>query len=174
MRPSSWTTPNDCSAGRRCETFIFSGPPLPERLAQCPFLARVSALAFGTLPAEVSFEGEGHLALGPTSPILPLGERFGDAGVSQLAASPYLGRLTHLDLDGCNIGDAGAQVLSAAPNLANLSLLQLAGNPISPEARDLLRARFGDRVQFVRDASPLQNLRVTLSSSLNSDPSRDA
>ena len=67
-----------------------------------------------------------------------------------------------------------ARALVDSPNLSSLTVLQLAGNPIRSEAQDRLRARFGDRVRFVRDASPLLNLQVTSSPSSTSDPSRDA
>lgn len=51
-----------------------------------------------------------------------------------------------LSLQSNRIGDVGAQVLAASPHLGNLSELNLHHNPISDDARALLRQCFGERV----------------------------
>ena len=91
-----------------------------------------------------------------------------------LLASPYLGRLAHLDVSDNRIGDAGiahhvaaslpqlrtldlrhnrvalagAAKLAASPLAGQLERLDLSANGIAASGRALLRAAFGDRVQL--------------------------
>jgi uncharacterized protein (TIGR02996 family) len=51
-------------------------------------------------------------------------------GAKALARSPYLSKLTWLDLEGNRIGDAGAQALAGSPFLPNLTTLNLRFNQI--------------------------------------------
>jgi hypothetical protein len=75
-----------------------------------------------------------------------LSEGIGDAGAEALARSTHLEQLQVLRLSGCGIGDAGAYALAGSNRLRRLSLLTLSHNPISEQARQALRDRFGERV----------------------------
>jgi uncharacterized protein (TIGR02996 family) len=62
------------------------------------------------------------------APILGLRFRdLNDRQCGELAASPWLARVTHLDLSGCRIGSSGAAALIGSPSLGNLSDLAVAG-----------------------------------------------
>ena len=97
-------------------------------------------------------------------------EKVDDTGVAEIAASPLLARLRHLNLNFCPIGDAAAEALAASANTANLKSLRfyrcgvgprgaralasspffaaaldldLRRNPIDAESEAVLRSRFG-------------------------------
>jgi uncharacterized protein (TIGR02996 family) len=72
---------------------------------------------------------------------------FGAAEVKALLTAPWIGGLTHLDLSKNAIGTEGARALAEAPQLDNLVELDVTGNDLPSEAGDLLRQRFGERVQ---------------------------
>jgi uncharacterized protein (TIGR02996 family) len=74
------------------------------------------------------------------------GYAINDEGAQELAASPYLVNLTALDLSGNRISDVGAEALAASPYLARLTTLDLGNNPISDRGERALRSRFGDGV----------------------------
>lgn len=57
---------------------------------------------------------------------------FADAGVEELVASGFIGRLKGLDLSFCNITDDGALVLAAHPHVPRLEYLLLGNNLLSP------------------------------------------
>jgi uncharacterized protein (TIGR02996 family) len=76
------------------------------------------------------------------------GNRIGNAGVQALAASTAFPRLAVLVLSGNDIENAGAQALAGSASLAGLASLEIDANPIGGEGREVLRARFGDRVHF--------------------------
>ncbi|HXG10589.1 MAG TPA: TIGR02996 domain-containing protein [Gemmataceae bacterium] len=71
-----------------------------------------------------------------------------DDGVRLLAESPALANLTCLDLRYNWICNEGARALAASAHLERLHSLKLGGNPIGREGRQVLRARFGERVSF--------------------------
>jgi hypothetical protein len=100
---------------------------------------------------------------------------IGSAGLTALANSPVLGHLTHLDLfynevdgrgaealaashfaaalrylnfRGNDIDNEGGRALAESPYLTGLSRLDLHQNRVTEATRELLRARFGNRVQF--------------------------
>lgn len=69
-----------------------------------------------------------------------------DEGVLALAASPHASRLERLDLSRNWVEDAGAAALAESPALAGLKSLRL--SRIWRGGMGLLKARFGERVQF--------------------------
>jgi len=92
-------------------------------LADCPLLARPSALEFSY----------GYL---------------NDAAVQRLVSSSHLGGLRELILDHNFIRSPGAEALARTPQLGNLSLLDLRGNHIGAAARAVLQERFGAAVRL--------------------------
>src|SRR5262245_24561259 len=101
-------------------------------------------------------------------------EKVDDAGVAEIAASPFLARLRHLSLDSRRIGEAAAVALAGSPNVAGLRSLRLRrcgvgsrgagalassrflsdsldlnlrGNPIDAASAQALRDRFGEKLQ---------------------------
>jgi hypothetical protein len=56
--------------------------------------------------------------------------------------------LTHLDFRGNDIDNAGGRALAESPYLTNLVWMDLHMNRVLEGTRELLRARFGDRVHF--------------------------
>jgi carbon storage regulator CsrA len=75
-----------------------------------------------------------------------VGLALGDDEVSHLAASPHLAGLSTLDLAHNQIGEAGARALAASPHLADLLYLDLTHNPLGDGAV-ALQVRFGERVR---------------------------
>jgi Leucine Rich repeat len=73
---------------------------------------------------------------------LTLSGRLGDEGVAALLASPHLHRLEALALRGTRVADAGAAALAAADTIPNLTFLDLDDNDI------------GDAGAFALAASP--------------------
>lgn len=71
----------------------------------------------------------------------------GDAAAQTLAGREDLS-LEYLDLSRNQIGDAGAVALAESASLAAVKRLNLLDNPIRPAAENLLRERFGRRVQL--------------------------
>jgi uncharacterized protein (TIGR02996 family) len=70
-----------------------------------------------------------------------------DAAACDLADSPHLMNLQVLRLCHNFIRTAGAEALARSPGLTGLRLLDLTGNPLGGNTgREVLRARFGDRV----------------------------
>ncbi len=70
----------------------------------------------------------------------------GNNGAWALAESPFIGGVRHLALADCHIGDAGAKGLALSPHLDRLEHLNLRCNYLTRNGRQLLRDRFGDRV----------------------------
>jgi hypothetical protein len=101
-------------------------------------------------PTEIALTLDEFLAHAPalfvTAPIqkvylrLTGGEEDRLQGLRRLADSPYLLRLTHLDLDGGRIGDAGARVLAKTPHLHPLTHLDLSYNRMGDEGVRALAA----------------------------------
>ncbi len=91
-------------------------------LAACPYLARLDTISFCF-------------------------NYLTDAAAHDLADSPHLANLQTLRLCHNFIRAAGAEALARSPGLTSLRLLDVTGNPLGGNAgRELLRARFGDRV----------------------------
>jgi len=133
------------------------------QLADCPYLARLTALAF-------SWDRIGGKRLRSllASPYLARLKclrletcGIGDDGAEALAAAPALAGLTQLDLSTQEaparpgnssrmnqIGDAGASLLVQSPHLGRLESLDLRGNPIGAAGQTALRKRWGQRVQL--------------------------
>jgi uncharacterized protein (TIGR02996 family) len=144
-------------------------------LAGCPQLARLNSLrVYGLYTQDsVSLIGSPHLG-GLTSLALPqasltdagVGALAGspllarltwldltcngihDAGVTALAASPHASRLERLDLSRNGIGQEGAAALAASTSLGGLRSLRLGGYGVGQREVGLLKARFGERVEF--------------------------
>jgi uncharacterized protein (TIGR02996 family) len=94
-----------------------------QRLAECPYLARLTGLDLG---------GSGHLPVGGGgSFLLP-------SGVRALAASPHLHRLTTLLLAWTNINVFDVMVLASAPALTRLTTLDLSGNSLMTRGAEVL------------------------------------
>jgi uncharacterized protein (TIGR02996 family) len=74
--------------------------------------------------------------------------RIGGRGAVALARSPHAASLTHLDFRGNDIDNAGGRALAESLFLTSLVWLDLHMNGITEGTRELLRARFGDRVHF--------------------------
>jgi uncharacterized protein (TIGR02996 family) len=119
-------------------------------LAASPHLLRLRALRLGW--NGVTSAGLRALAAWP-----PLGRlthldlfynRVSTAGVVALANSPNAASLLNLNLRGNSIDNHGGRALAASPHLANLTCLDLHNNGITEPVREVLRARFGDRVHF--------------------------
>jgi antitoxin component YwqK of YwqJK toxin-antitoxin module len=101
--------------------------------------------------AALGTEGAQALARAPLLRLRQLnlqGNALGDGGAIALAGSEALTSLRSLDLSGNGIGDDGALALARSPHLAALEWLQLGRAEVSREAREALRARFGDRVKL--------------------------
>jgi uncharacterized protein (TIGR02996 family) len=73
---------------------------------------------------------------------------FGDRGVVALASSPSAAGLSYLGLVGSGVENAGGRALAESPYLISLTSLDLHYSRTSEEVKDLLRARFGNRVHF--------------------------
>ncbi|MBY0458033.1 MAG: hypothetical protein K2V38_11890, partial [Gemmataceae bacterium] len=81
-----------------------------------------------------------------------------DNDVTALAATPWVGRLKWLDLRANAIGEEGALALLRSPWLEQIEWLGLKSNPlwpsqshdspITPGTQQLLRQRFGTRVDL--------------------------
>jgi uncharacterized protein (TIGR02996 family) len=75
-----------------------------------------------------------------------------DGGLSALLASPRLSRLSELYVRNNGIGSSGAERLAAlladSPRFARLRKLDLRGNPLGGAEQQLLRQRFGARVEL--------------------------
>ena len=118
-----------------------------EALAASPYLTRLAKL---TLYLNgISDAGVRALAASPTLANLVGLKLHGnylitDAGVKALAASPHLARLQTLWLGG--VGAPGARALAASPALAGLWDLHVSISSTDEEARQVLRARFGNCV----------------------------
>jgi uncharacterized protein (TIGR02996 family) len=76
--------------------------------------------------------------------------KLGPAEVKALLSAPWISQLTHLDLNNNAIETEGARALAEAPQLDNLVQLDVTRNSLSDEAGDLLRGRFGERVEVKR------------------------
>jgi uncharacterized protein (TIGR02996 family) len=92
-----------------------SAGPLMQRLAECPSLARLSALSFWAC-------------------------YLGDNGVTTLALSTFLAQLHRLNLQDNDLGDTAVQALAASPNFAQLTSLDLSSNRISAAGTRALTA----------------------------------
>jgi hypothetical protein len=73
---------------------------------------------------------------------------------------PNLGDLRELNLQFNDVNDEAAQLLCEEPFFQRLSRIRCGGNPMTNDARQLLRARFRSRVSFVaeRDEDHLYNI----------------
>jgi Ran GTPase-activating protein (RanGAP) involved in mRNA processing and transport len=65
-----------------------------------------------------------------------------------LAKCPWLGGLSHLELENNTITDAGTDALAEALDPKQIAYLSLAGNRIGANGKRRLRRRFGERVQW--------------------------
>jgi uncharacterized protein (TIGR02996 family) len=70
------------------------------------------------------------------------------SAVKALARSPHLRGLAQLNLSQNLIGTHGAEALVQSPYLTQLRSLHLWNNPLSAEAKKLLKEKFGARVSF--------------------------
>jgi hypothetical protein len=103
------------------------------------------------LRATLGPEGAQALARAPLVRLRQLhlyGNAIGDAGAVALAGSAALSALRSLDLSENGLGDEGALALARSPHLAALEWLQLGRARVSPQTREALRARFGERVKL--------------------------
>jgi uncharacterized protein (TIGR02996 family) len=101
---------------------IFAAPTEVGRLVGCEHLSRLAALDV-------------------------CDSRFGPAGGAELLGrNRFLTGLRTLRLPGCNIDDTGVAAL--CDSRLTLDLLDLRHNPLSEQARERLRQRFGDAVRF--------------------------
>ncbi|MFM8275159.1 MAG: TIGR02996 domain-containing protein [Gemmata sp.] len=71
----------------------------------------------------------------------------GSGGAAALVKSPHLAGLLVLNLSYCMVGDEGIGALLGSPLAETLVLLDLTGSPASPETKEALKARMGDRVR---------------------------
>jgi uncharacterized protein (TIGR02996 family) len=71
-----------------------------------------------------------------------------DTAIELLAGAAHLASLRRLDVRNNAFQLAGARALARSRRLAGLEFLNAGGNGLSAEARDVLRARFGERVQL--------------------------
>jgi uncharacterized protein (TIGR02996 family) len=71
----------------------------------------------------------------------------GSRGAVAIARSRHSAGLKSLYLEGFSIGSEGAKALAQSPHLDGLELLDLGGSAPDDESRELLRARFGDRLR---------------------------
>jgi uncharacterized protein (TIGR02996 family) len=93
------------------------------------------------------------------------GNSLGPEELRALAKLPNLGALRELGLSFTDLGEDGAGVLCEHPFYRPLSL-RCGGNPLTEEASERLRERFGERVSFVAERCPdhlytIQNERFT-------------
>jgi len=143
------------------------------RIAEAIPLHAVTVKPAGAYHREMT--GFGRMrALARVSALILPGQQMDDERFGHLLASPYLGRLAHLDVSDNRIGDAGiahlvaaslpqlrtldlrhnrvalagAAKLAASPLAGQLERLDLSANGIAASGRALLRAAFGDRVQL--------------------------
>jgi uncharacterized protein (TIGR02996 family) len=119
-------------------------------LAASPYLGRLRKLRLG-------WNGVGSAGLRALakSPLLShlthvsfFYNRIDGRGAAALAASPYAVSLTHVDFRGNDIDNTGGRALAESPYLTNLVWMDLHMNRVTEPTRELLTARFGDRVQF--------------------------
>jgi hypothetical protein len=70
--------------------------------------------------------------------------RIGDEGVRALAASPHLGRLTHLRLWDCGTSEKGARALAESPHLTSLRTVSpgYGGPAMAERFREILGPRY--------------------------------
>jgi uncharacterized protein (TIGR02996 family) len=85
----------------------------------------------------------------------------------ELAASPYLARLTGLDLNGTTPGDAGVAALAGCPFLASLQFLGLNGPHHGPILHYLSQGAFGNAGAYALASSPYLNRLERLTVSRN-------
>jgi hypothetical protein len=115
------------------------------RLASSAWVARLTRLNLAgnglrvagvqALAASVHLEGLQSLDLSRNTD-------FGQEGLEALLASPHLGQLTELSLNGCRVGPEGAALLLASPLVARLTDLNLGRNTIGDKAYQEWLARF--------------------------------
>jgi uncharacterized protein (TIGR02996 family) len=79
------------------------------------------------------------------------GDALDPNSLEDLARLPNLHAVRQLDLQFNDVDDAAARLLCEEPFFQRLSLIRCAGNPMTEEARQRLRDRFGDRVSFVAE-----------------------
>jgi uncharacterized protein (TIGR02996 family) len=118
-----------------------------QALAASPHLTRLEKLTLYL--NQIGDAGARALAASPTLANLTELKLYGnpaitDAGVAALAASPHFARLRELWLGA--VGLAGARALAASPSLAGLGRLNVQLYFPAEEARQVLGARFGNRV----------------------------
>ena len=132
-----------------------AGWPIPadawEHLSGSPYLSRLTYL-------DLFSDWTGGAALVAalvTSTSLPALQtlrvrQFGLQGqdVTRLVGHPWVSRLTVLDLS-CNaIGEDGARAIAESPHLDGLTVLRLRTSLVGFRGEQLLRQRFGDRLQL--------------------------
>jgi uncharacterized protein (TIGR02996 family) len=95
---------------------------------------------------ELRFPPDNHLSALDLS-----GDMIDYGSLKSLLGLPNLGELRQLDLQFNDVNDAAARLLCEEPFFQRLSLIRCAGNPMTEDARQRLRDRFGDRVSFVAE-----------------------
>ena len=86
--------------------------------------------------------------------------KIGPKGLAALARAPWLGGLTNLDLEGCEVGPEGAKALAGSTALSSLRSLNLDRNRIGP-----------DGARALADSTVLSRLRhLSLSSNMSPVP----
>jgi uncharacterized protein (TIGR02996 family) len=115
-----------------------------ERLAACPYLARLTSLALDHCRIETAGAGllaSSHHVAGLMNLSLSSAD-IGPEGARALAGSPYLRRLEHLFLYSNHVGDEGAVALASSSHLKRLESVVLINEGISEAAEAALEKRF--------------------------------
>jgi uncharacterized protein (TIGR02996 family) len=135
------------------------GPAAARALAGSRPLAGLTQLYLGDNPA---LGTEGVSALADSVHLTRLtyldlgGARGGDAGAERLAAWPGLGRLEWLDLGANDLTDTGLVALAGSGRLAGLRLLRLSRNRLTAAGLDALaRTPLGDLQELWLDTCPI-------------------
>jgi uncharacterized protein (TIGR02996 family) len=119
-----------------------------EALAAAPWAGNLTKLDLMSLDSGA--QAMPILAEAPLNSLrwLELGySELGPKAVTALLEAPWIAGLTHLDLSNNHIGVDGARALAEAPQLDNLVSLNVTRNKLPEEAGDILRQRFGERVE---------------------------
>lgn len=119
-----------------------------EALCAAPALAGLERLGLGATSLRV----RAARALASSANLhrlreINLGANFlGDEAIAALCEGRHLASLRRLYLDFNDFRDAGALALAGCPHLEQLQVLNVTSNGCSPEGREALRRRFGDRL----------------------------
>lgn len=115
------------------------------RIARLKLVPAIEDYTLGDDAAELLANSPGVAGVRELS--LPASD-MSDRGAFSLASSAFARQLTRLDLSQNRIGNHGAERLAEVLSPDSLKWLNLSGNPILPEHRRRLMARFPDRVHF--------------------------